>query len=956
MMHRKTAAPSATYRLQFSEHFTFADASQLVKYLHNLGISHCYASPIWRSQRNQGYAIVNHSQLSPELGSEEQFALFHQALEENQLGLICDIVPNHMYIVDSGNHYWFDVLENGQASKYAEYFDIDWQPSRHIMENKILLPLLDHPYHESLEQQKMKVVYDQQDFYVELENVARLPTDPKSYLLILKPLVKRVEKKLGNDDPNLIELKNIVTALAHLPPTTTTNKTDMTERLREKERIKTRLQKLLSNQPLISAQFNRYLDLLNGKKGSTKSFNLLEAFLKKQVYRLCFWRMANEEVNYRRFFDFFELAGIKTERNEVFQTTHHLLFELITQGWVCGVRIDHIDGLWDPAKYLQELITHYYQNKKGEHFYAVVEKILIGKERLNKDWPIQGTVGYDFLNQLNGLFVFQSNKEPLEAIYRNFTGISAEINDQVFLCKRLTLETSLLSELCVLSRYLMRLAEQHRNSSDYTQEGLKTALRDVIACFPVYRSYICRDQRKIDDSDRTHILRAIASAKKRNPTFISSLFDFIRNILLREHPPNLTDNQISDRENFVYRFQQLTGPVMAKGIEDTFFYRFYPLPSLNEVGSNPLGFGISLEEFHRNAIERLADWPHTMLASSTHDTKRGEDVRARINVISEISIAWQSALTKWSQLNKAYKVEDDNQIIPDPNEEYLLYATLIGTWPLQPMSEVEHQHYIERIQAYMKKSIKEAKLQTSWINPNTGYENHIDTFIQNILDPKNPFLSDFKAFAKKTASAGALNALSQTLIKLTSPGVPDIYQGNELWDFSLVDPDNRRPVDFLKRIELISTLGGCEAISGLADELMHNYTDGRIKLYCTVRALKARQSSPEIFSEGEYLPLTVNGPREQNVIAFARKNKNRIFVVAAGRFLSEFLTNDTPIIPSQTWKGTALQIPTECKTYTFQDIFTGQKLNPQMDSNAAYLEVDGIFSHLTFALLEGIES
>ena len=534
-----------------------------------------------------------------------------------------------------------------------------------------------------------------------------------------------------------------------------------------------------------------------------------------------------------------------------------------------------------------------------------------------------GTVGYDFLNQCNGVYVHQQNKKKLLEIYKTFTGVADQPRELAYICKRVILEVLLSSELQILTRLLERIAESHRSSQDFTVEGLKTAIRDVIACFPVYRSYIRAHLGIIHEEDRQYILTAVAWAKRRNPVTNRAIFHFIQDVLLLEYPEGLTEEEKIKRQDFVMRFQQSTGPVMAKGLEDTAFYRYYPLSSLNEVGSDLYTFGITPETFHKKNLEKFQASPHSMLASTTHDTKRSEDVRARINILSEITEEWEEALGRWSKFNELYKVQDGDETIPDSNEEYLLYQTLIGTWPLKPMNHDAHQIYVERIQKYMEKAVKEAKVHTSWINPNNQHDQGIQQFIEKILsfDAQNPFLNDFKTVIPRISSLGMLNSLSQTILKLTSPGVPDIYQGNEVWDFTLVDPDNRQIVNFPLREELIDTLE-----ADACHEYIQNPIDGRIKLFITQKTLQVRKKWPEVFSHGDYLPLNVKGDMSAHAIAFARIFEEKAIIVIVGRFFNFFMQDFQQYKQPDCWQETSIELPPGLTHIKFKDIFTGKEI------------------------------
>lgn len=965
-MKNRKQLPSSIYRLQFNHHMTFHTAKEIVDYLHTLGITHCYASPIWLSKSGSlhGYDIKDHTKLNPELGTDEDFSLFVQSLRTRSMGLIIDIVPNHVYIADATNPWWKNVLENGRASPYADYFDIDWKPIRTELVNKILLPLLDQNYGESLENQKIKLTYCEGSFSLELYDHL-LPTDPKSWNAILEPLIKEGEGTVTPEDANLLELKSIISSLSHLPSTTEKDIDKIEERQREKEIIKIRLGKVFTQSPVLLNLLVKKLQAINGTIGNSKSFDELEAFINAQTYWLCYWRVANNEINYRRFFDVFEFAGLRLENPKVFTELHSLLFQLIEKGDIDGIRVDHIDGLWNPEYYLRNLQRLWKQAREGkdsdEGMYLVVEKILLGNEKLNPEWPISGTVGYDFLNQLNRIYVFQNNKLQIIDIYRHFTGINSHPNELVYDCKALILLSSMSSELQMLVRRLSSIAFENRNTRDFTADTLQASLRSIIAYFAVYRSYINAEDKIIHEVDRKFIQSAIAKAKRRNPYLSPSIFDFIKSILLLEHPSELNQDQQAEREAFVMRFQQLTGPVMAKGLEDTAFYRYYPLSSLLEVGAELSNFGNELSFFHQKNRERLDDWPHAMTTTSTHDTKRSEDVRARINVLSEIPEQWEQALARWSEYNRPFKHDNDDEAIPNDNEEYLLYQTLIGTWPYDSMNREQYQEYVQRIQHYMEKAIKEAKIDTSWINPNPQYEEKVHQFVQEILDrnaKENPFLADFENFHAKVRLPGVLNSLSQLVVKLTSPGIPDIYQGNELWDFSLVDPDNRHPVDFQKRIELIKTLPIWEKgdRTALLKELLLHFEDGRIKLWITICSLHARQRHSELFSKGSYEPLIVKGDKANHIIAFARTFEGKTVITITTRFFTHLLQNDNLLIDTNTWSNTSIELSPDFTRKKYRDIFSNREIESRKNKDGAIvIELHEALNPLPMVILEGVE-
>lgn len=957
----KPHIPTSVYRLQFNSTYTFVNAVDLIDYLQELGINDCYTSPLMKAMpgSQHSYDVTDHTQLNPEIGTEEEFGSFAEKLRSQDMGLIVDIIPNHMCISVPYNPWWNDVLENGPSSPYANFFNIDWDPPRRELSNKVLLPFLDQQFGRVIENKELQVLYENGCFYVQYYE-ARYPTNPKSWNHILEPAVKELEKHLNDNDPDFFELQSIITALDHLPDITETAPHKVRERMREKEIIKNRLASLLNRNKTIKTCIDNTLKRLNGTKQAPHTFDHLEGFLKEQSYRLSHWRVAHDEINYRRFFDISELAGIRAENPKLFVALHDIVMKMISRGWVTGLRIDHVDGLFHPNHYLRELQHACLKALRGEQldvslsetspwFYVIVEKILSGNERLRNHWPVHGTTGYDFLNLLNGLFVDKNSEEQFIENYSNFTDLSFDISQLLYTSKRFILNVSMSSELFVLARHLDRISEQHRYSRDFTLQSLRTALRSVMASLSVYRSYICADEKRIDNEDRHFIVEAIQKAKHLNPALSASVFDFIENVLLLKEPPGLDDAQREERNNFVMRFQQLTGPVMAKGLEDTVFYRFYPLASLNEVGAEIGHFGISIEEFHKNNLYRQQHWPHSFLSSSTHDTKRSEDVRARINVLSEIPEEWNNAIHRWEQMNRDKKKTLDNgECFPDRNEEYLLYQTLVGSWPLEPLNEKTHTEYVARIDQYMNKAMKEAKIHTSWINPNEKHDKSVQEFIHAILDRNHPnsFLKDLEQFLAKVKYAGMYNSLSQTLLKIISPGIPDFYQGSELWNFTLVDPDNRRPVNYGLRKQLLKEMS-VELQSNrntYIDTLISHPEDGKIKLFIIKEALALRRQHKDLFSQGDYIALQTKGERKEHVIAFSRALNGDGTVTLAGRFYSKLSAPTAVPLGHTAWKDTVVEGLTPGR---YQDVFTHQ----EFESNGT-LSLAKVFHHLPIALLK----
>lgn len=959
--------PVATYRLQFTPHFGFADALPLIPYLHALGVTDLYASPFFRARRGSlhGYDVTDHSTINPEFGTAADLEALAHALMQHGMGLLMDVVPNHMGISDVSNRWWQDVLENGPSSPYAHFFDIDWAPPKAVLANKVLLPVLGEQYGTVLEHGDIHLCYDAGAFSIAYSD-RHFPVAPRTWLAILEPALEHLRAALVAADPHLIELESIITSLRYLPRQTETDPEKMREQQREKEVGKRRLACLVATSGPVRTAIEAVVTAMNGRQGEPWSFDRLEALLAEQAYRLCYWRVAAEEINYRRFFDVNDLAAIRVEQPDVFAAVHSLVFRLLRQGLVTGLRLDHPDGLFDPEQYFLDLQAgcHQARAEAAEDAssaaapdalcYVVIEKILVRDERLRTNWAVHGTTGYDFLNLLNGLFVDPDGQEPLQEIYAQCTGRTWHAEEVAYESKKLILDVAMSSELHALARRLERIAEQHRWSQDFTFFGLRAALREVIACFPVYRTYIRPTQTAVGEEDRQHIVSAVSLATLRNPAMSASLFDFIATVLLLDHPMGLSEAQWAARRDFVLRLQQLTGPVIARGLEDTAFYRIAPLVSLNEVGGDPERFGTAVEVFHQRNAERLACWPHSLLATSTHDTKRSEDVRARINVLSEIPGAWARALRRWQAWNCGQKSRIAGAEVPDAHEEYFLYQTLVGTWPLTPLDAATQAQFVERIAQYMEKALREAKVHTSWINPQAAYEQAVRTFVQQILRPGtgNRFLADFKRFQARIGPAGLINALAQTLLKSTAPGVPDFYQGTELWDDSLVDPDNRRPVGFPTRIALLAGLQqhAAEGLLPLVRRLLAQWWDGRIKLYVTYQALQCRRTHLALFRDGDYLPLSSVGPRRDHVVAFARRRETTWALVVVPRLLYSLSARGRPPVGHRMWETTTLLLPPAAPLY-WHNVLTGEALTASGAPQAQGLSLAQIFQHVPVALL-----
>jgi len=930
--------PRATYRLEFhQDSLTFRDAAALVPYLASLGISHIYAAPYLKTATgiSNAYAIVDYSQLNPALGTDDDYQAFVSILKTHGMGQILDIVPNHMSTAVGENAWWTDVLEHGQSSPFASYFDIDWDPVEKTLKDRILLPVLGESFGRVLEQGELKLAFSQGVFQVHYGDHC-FPLEPCSYALVLDQMLIRVQanQSLSNEAQ---ELESILTSLRHLPERTVFASELRQERIRETKVIQSRIQTLIEHSSPMKEFLSATIQEINGNPAQPASFDRLEQILDRQVFRLSRWKAASDEINYRRFFDVNELAAICTERSDVFESSHAFIFDLLAQEAIQGLRVDHVDGLYEPCKYLWRLQWGYLESlaqslwrqqqvgrsqipweelrwpvfdqlhqrlggpppavifhdqEDGASFsghpydiplkaplplYVLVEKILGPDEPLPADWPVAGTTGYDFMNQIEGLFVKPDGFSKIQRNYHRFSSTTGDFTEIVLNSKRLILEISMASELQLLAHRLKRLAQRWRHTCDFTLNNLVAALREIIVCFPVYRTYVGRHG--VSARDRDIIERAIRRARRRNPTMDVSIFQFIRRILLREFPALLMENaeEMEQIELFIGRFQQVTSPIMAKGVEDTAFYRYMPLVSVNEVGGHPSTASISLERFHEENRSRLEHLPAAMISSSTHDTKRSEDVRAKISTLSEIPDQWRMAVGRWSRMNRHFRTDLQGERSPSPNDEYLFYQTLIGMWPVGAISDQHHEELLQRVHQYMEKAIHEEKLRTSWLSPDSDYESAVHQFIDGALhwNGKNRFLSDLQTFLQQIHPASFLKSAGEVLLKLTCPGVPDLYQGQEFWNDSLVDPDNRRPIDFTQRQEHLCRLcrrlnGHPEALRQLSRELLSQPGDPIFKLFVTWRSLQARRSHPDLFRFGDYRPLLVTGPLAEHFIAYRR--------------------------------------------------------------------------------------
>jgi len=953
--------PRATYRLQLNGTFTFKDATALIPYLSRLGISHVYCSPYFRARPGSlhGYDVVDHNSLNPEIGDAADFDEFVATLRAHDMGQILDIVPNHVGVMGSDNAWWMDVLENGPSSAHAAFFDIDWQPPNPALAGKLLVPVLGESYGQVLEKSEFEPRFERDaGSFAIYYHEHRFPLDPKSYPQILGPARKLLSPDVLPPDARA-EFESLIAAFGHLPDRNTAEAAEAAERNRDKEVHKRRLASMCSTHSGVTEAIARAVAELASDPQAPSNRDALHELLEAQVYRLASWRVASDEINYRRFFDVNDLAALRMENETVFESTHRFALELLREGKLDGLRVDHPDGLYDPEQYFRRL-----QSRAAEvlgvpgirpgdlPLYLVVEKITASFEHLPPTWPVHGTSGYSFTNVVNGLFVDAAAKSRLERTYHAFIGEPTEWRETAYEAKRLILDTALSSELTVLTNHLARIARADRNTRDFTFRSLRQALTDIIACFPVYRTYVADS---VSAEDRRFIDWAVASAKSRGSGIDFALYDFIRATLLLESVASSGPGRERVRA-FAMKFQQLTAPVTAKGVEDTALYRFHRLVSLNEVGSDPDIFGISVRAFHADAKYRQRHWPHEMLTTSTHDTKRSEDTRARIDVLSEMPALWRQMLARWRRMNRLRKREIEGRPAPGPNQEYLLYQVLLGSWPVAEMDGAALRAYCERIGAYMIKAAREAKSRTSWSDRSRDYEDALTKFVQTLLEMRdgNLFLHDIKSVQGRIARFGALNSLSQTLCKLTAPGVPDIYQGNEMLDFSLVDPDNRRAVDYGLRTAALAALEAQrQADPAFARALLENLNDGRAKLYVTWKALQFRKLHAELFRDGDYVVARASGESAAHLCTYARRlGKEAVLVIVPRLYARLMGERDELPLGRSVWGDTQIELPPRLDGASLRNILDGSVVEARARDGADFVDVSAALANFPVALLE----
>lgn len=895
---------SSYYRLQFHRDFGFRAALGILPYIAELRVDGIYCSPLLRARpgSRHGYDICNHDEINPEIGSEAEFEAFCRSAKQLGLALMLDIVPNHMAADPDANLWWRDVLENGPNSMYGHYFDIDWSPLKRELRGKLLLPVLGDHYGAVLERGELTlrwagtcfvVAYGESTFPVNFSSLCSLLSTESEHLNLADESVAEVR-----------ELLSIVTGCKRLPSGEAMQPEQIAEWRRETVVLRERLARLLESEAAakhVAAATDRF----NGRVGEAASFDAMHELLEAQHYRLASWKTASHEINYRRFFEVNELAGVRVEAEDVFDATHRRVGELLKSGTLGALRLDHIDGLFDPRGYLERLHSRLQTTERGASplpLYA--EKILTSSEELNGEWPLAGTTGYDFLNEVNGLFVSEPGLLALTHSYRSRTE-QALLQTEIYECKKLIMSTSLAAELRVLADELNRISERDRCSRDFTLEALRDAIAEFVACLPCYRTY-CADGPP-SSWDVGVISSTLRLAARRNPAMERSIFEFLRSILLNDAPRD------DPRKRFVMKLQQYSGPVQAKGVEDTVFYRHNVLSSLNEVGADHRRRVLSPTEFHRCALSRQRRWPRALITTSTHDTKRGEDLRMRINVLSELPEEWVRLVGEWNELHEPLCVVVEGEHAPCAADRELFYQTVVGLWPVSCVTAAQiDDELIERLKRYMQKATREAKVNTSWISPDESYDSAVEQFVQGALRGKTTdrFLESLVPFVERIAAPGFVNGLSQLLLKLTSPGVPDIYQGTELWDFSLVDPDNRRPVSYDHRAGALGTLEVDSPSLLQVVALLKHCSDGRLKLFLMRSVLALREALPRVFLAGEYLPVESAGERADNLLSFVRSDGTDAILVVVPRLVAAQLSPSDPFpIGERFWGTTEIELP-----------------------------------------------
>ncbi|WP_051271572.1 malto-oligosyltrehalose synthase [Fundidesulfovibrio putealis] len=924
--------PLSTYRIQLRPGFGFAQCREVLSYLAALGVSHIYASPIFKARpgSQHGYDVCDHQTLNPELGTTQEFEQLMAACKELGLGWIQDIVPNHM-AVSGNNGMLVDVLENGESSKYISYFDIEWDHPYKSMAGRMLAPFLGGYYSQALENGEIQLKFNEDGFSINYYDI-KFPLRIDSYVKILTHNITDFRDNFGLDNPDYLKMLGILYNIKGL-----TSEKRESERYHQLYFIKHLLFELYQSSKTLHDFMDNNIRLFNGKDESIQGdrFALLDDLLGDQLFRLAFWKVAGEEINYRRFFSINDLISLRVEDEAVFDHTHKLTLEYTRNQFFSGLRIDHIDGLYDPTSYLQRLRGH------APDAYLMVEKVLMWREPLPTFWPIQGTTGYDFMNLACGLFVQPEAEAAFQRLYVSFSGMKKSLGDILADKKRSMIQRYMAGDVDNLARLVKTVSSKDRQGTDITLAALKQAITELLIQFPVYRTYISRETFRPDDLG--YIRDAVRSTRRANPELNFEL-DFLERFLLLEFGESMESTGKREWTHFVMRFQQVTGPLLAKAMEDSTFYVMNRLLCLNEVGGDPGHFGIPSQDWHAAIQKRMGSWPAAMNTTATHDAKRGEDARMRLAALSELPELWKEALKTFSRSAKGWRQRIGPRLVPDQNEAYFLYQSILAH---MPFSEQEADAFGERLKPYLVKAMREAKEHSNWLSPDEQAEQAYCSFADSLLKPdqKTAFMEAFRGLWKRVTRLGIINSLSQTLLKVTAPGFPDFYQGTELWDFSMVDPDNRRPVDFALRQTMLTQLGVAYKSDrgALFRELLELPEDGRIKLFLTWRALAARKGQAELFLRGDYHPLDFGGGRQGMAFGFARTLGDMTALSIVPRFFAHAAGEDTRYPMGTFWEDASMLLP---GTGPFMDAFTGREFQ---GGDTAHLK--DVFSDLPFALL-----
>ncbi|MFZ0565308.1 MAG: malto-oligosyltrehalose synthase [Chlamydiales bacterium] len=918
--------PASVYRLQLNADFPLEKAIKILPYLKDLGVEGIYCSPYFDAYSSHGYDVTDPNRLNPKLGTQELYIDFCENLKQLGLKHIIDVIPNHMGIKGGKNRWWQDVLENGPYSEYASFFDINWSPEKWELQDRVLLPILGTNYGKALENQEIKLSFSEGCFSLSYGDFP-LPVASHSLAIILEVNSEALKQQLGETHNDWKAYQYLIELYRFFPVA-------IQDRMAKKQEGKEKLQKLVSHSRRVKHHLKEVVALFNGKKRVADSFDLLDRLLEAQYYRLSFWKVANHEINYRRFFNIHELVALRIEEKQVLEAHHRWVFELAHSGTIQGIRVDHPDGLYDPVCYFEELRSRF-------SLFTIVEKILDRKETLPSNWKVEGTVGYEYLNMLNGLFIRQESEKEFSEIYEDFIEERLDFEEVLHGSKKHFAVHEMASEVAVLGLKLDRLSERNPHYRDFTRNDLTRALAEMIAFFPVYRTYI-GPTGKASRRDQRYISIAIKKAKGQAKDLDTSIFDFFEKLLLIKLK---TGREEEERyREFILRFQQLTAPMMAKGLEDTTFYIYNRFISLNEVGGDPTHFGRSVSDFHRFNREKKEKWPFGLVSSSTHDTKRSEDVRMRLNVLSEMPDRWRLEVKKWSRVNSKHKREG-----PSANTEYFIYQTLVGVWPTHPLKKNEWELFVDRLWDILLKSMREAKQETSWISPDIHYESAVRYFLYEILssDKENYFLKLFLPFHKEVDRLGMFNSLSATALKIASCGVVDIYQGDELFNYRLVDPDNRKEIDFSLRKKMLTWVKQANPRT-----LLKTADSSKVKFYIHWKALQFRKNHKQLFLEGEYLPLRTRGQCKDHVIAFTRHLKDQVMIVIVGRFFAQLIPQRWELPLGQySWGNTEVIIPNDRLKKEWVDLFTEKKIKFKQHAQYATLCIAEVFQYLPISYL-----